>query len=55
MRPAAGVFKSIQTRFVEIGKVAAYEEITYNRIDRMDNYTHKWGSYIVYRLIATRT
>ena len=44
---------SLQDWFVEIGRVAAYEEMSYRRIDRMDKYTRKWGSYIMY--IATRT
>ena len=43
---------SFQDWFVEIGKVAAYEEMAYRRIDRVDKYMSKWGSYIMY--IAAR-
>ena len=34
--------------FVEIGKVAAYEEMMYRRSDRFDKYISKWGGYIMY-------
>ena len=38
---------SFQDWFVEVGKVAAYEEMAYRRSDRMDKYIRKWGGYIM--------